>query len=327
MRFAPLLLLASILLLPHEAFAQRFPVTLTHVWGETTVEAEPQRIVTWGWGNEDAVIALGTMPVGIPFKSYGGGEDGIQPWIEDSLATASEPPVILSDAGDIPFERIAALRPDLILAVYSGITEDQYALLSAIAPTVAYSGQPWSTPWQDVTITIGRAMGKQAEAQALVDETTAWLQSEFDKHPALRDVTFASANDYDGAMAVYAPLDARVEFLSDLGMKLDPSVDALSSRDGAFYYSLSYELFDELEGDIFVTYFEDQPSLDAWLDNSYAANHPSIANGGLAALVGTELVASVSPPSVLSLRWGFPHYLDVLAGAADAVTRTESETQ
>lgn len=319
MRLAAFLLSSLILLAPSLALAQDFPVTLEHAWGETTIPAEPKRVVTWGWGNEDAVIALGVMPVGIPFKSYGGGEDGIQPWVEDALNAATDKPVVLSDANEIPFEQIAALEPDLILAVYSGITEEQYSLLSAIAPTVAYSGDAWSTPWQEVTLTIGKALGRADEAQALVDETTAWLQSEVDKHPALKKITFASANDYDGSMAVYAPLDARMKFLTDLGMTLDPTVAALAPNDGAFYYSLSYELFDDLEGDIFVTYFEEQSALDTWLANSYAANYPPIANGGLAPLVGTEYVASVSPPTVLSLRWGFPTYLDVLAKAADAV--------
>jgi|SRR5215217_342652 len=318
MRLASLLVSALALLSPGFALAQDFPVTLEHAWGETTIPAEPKRVVTWGWGNEDAVIALGIMPVGIPFKSYGGGEDGIQPWVEAALDAAPEKPLILPDASEPPFEQIAALEPDLILAVYSGITEEQYALLSGIAPTVAYSGDAWSTPWQDVTLTIGKALGKADEAEALVAETTAWLQFEFDKHPALRDVTFSSANDYDGSMAVYAPADARMKFLTDLGMTLDPSVAALAPNDGAFYYSLSYELFDDLEGDIFVTYFEEQSALDAWLDNSYAANHPPIANGGLAALVGTEYVAAVAPPTVLSLRWGFPTYLEILATAADA---------
>jgi iron complex transport system substrate-binding protein len=305
---------------PSLAFAQDFPVTLQHVWGETTIEAEPQRVVTWGWGNEDATIALGTMPVGIPFQSYGGGEDGIQPWIEEALAKAGgEAPTILDNAGEPPFEQIAALQPDLILAVFSGITEEQYAMLSAIAPTVAYSGDAWSTPWQDVTRTVGKALGKSDEAEALVADTTTWLQSEVNKHPALKEITFASANDYDGSIAVYAPLDARMKFLTDLGLTMDPSVAANAPQDGSFFYSLSYELFDNLEGDIFVTYYEEQSALDEWLAKSYAANYPPIINGGLAALVGTENVAAVSPPTALSLRWGFPTYLGVLAKAAEAV--------
>lgn len=317
----PLVFAALLVTTPTLALAQSFPVTLEHAWGETTIDAEPKRIVTWGWGNEDAVIALGVTPVAIPFHAYGGGEDGIKPWIEEVLAKVEgDKPIVLENGSEPPFEQIAALEPDLILAVFSGITEEQYALFSAIAPTVAYSGDAWSTPWQDVTTTIGKALGKAEQAEALVAKTTAWLEAEVAKHPALKEITFASANDYDGSIAVYAPLDARMKFLTDLGLTLDPSVAELAPNDGAFYYSLSYELFDNLKGDIFVTYYEEQSALDEWLAKSYVANYPPIANGGLAALVGTENVAAVSPPSVLSLHWGFPTYLDALATAAEKVT-------
>jgi len=304
------------------AQAQTFPVTLEHVYGETTIPSEPQRIVTWGWSNEDAVIALGKIPVGMPFQSYGGGDNGIHDWVEEALAAGgAETPTILQGGGEPPIEQIAALNPDLIIAAYSGITEEQYAILSGIAPTIAYSGAPWSTSWQDLTVIVGKALGKEAEAEALVADTTAWVKAEFAKYPALSQVTFASANDYDGSIAVYAPLDARMKFLTDFGMQLNPSVAALAPGDDAFYYSLSYELFDQLEADIFVTYFEEQSALDAWLATPQARNYPPIVNGGLAALVGTENVAAVSPPSILSLRWGLPRYLEVLGTAADAVTK------
>jgi iron complex transport system substrate-binding protein len=303
------------------AFAQEFPVTIQHAHGETTIPAEPQRIVTWGWSNEDVVIALGKIPVGIPFQSYGGGDNGIHEWVEEALeAAGAETPTVLPASGEPPVEQIAALNPDLIIAAYSGITADQYALLSGIAPTIAYAGAPWSTSWQDLTLIIGKALGEEAEAQALVTDTTAWVEAEFAKYPDLKEVTFASANDYDGTMAVYAPLDARMKFLTDFGMVMNPSVAALAPGDDAFYYSLSYELFDQLEADIFITYYEEQSALDEWLATPQAQTYPPIVNGGLAALVGTENVASVSPPSVLSLRWGVPRYLEVLGAAANRVS-------
>lgn len=308
------------LLAPVPAFAQEFPVTITHAHGETTIPAEPQRIVTWGWSNEDVVIALGKVPVGMPFQSYGGGDNGIHEWVEEALAeSGAETPTILSAGNEPPVEEIAALQPDLIIAAYSGITAEQYELLSGIAPVIAYSGAPWSTSWQDLTLIVGKALGKETEAEALVAETTTWVQAEFDKYPALKDVTFSSANDYDGAIAVYAPLDARMKFLTDFGMVMDPSVATLAPGDDAFYFPLSYELFDDLKGDIFVTYYEEQSALDAWLATPQARNYPPIVNGGLAALVGTENVAAVSPPSVLSLRWGLPRYLQVLGAAAEKV--------
>lgn len=319
MRIGSLFLALPLAFAAHAAFAQAFPVTLDHAWGSTSIESAPQRIVTWGWGNEDAVIALGVVPVGIPFQSYGGGEDGIQPWTEEALAAAgAELPTVLDNAGEPPLEQIAALEPDLIIAAFSGVTEEQYVLLSAIAPTVAYSGDAWSNSWQDVTRTVGKAIGKPAEAEALVVETTAWLAAEFAARPVLTNVTFAAANDYDGSIAVYAALDARVQFLTDLGLKLNPSVTELAPEDGQFFYPLSYELFDSLAADIFITYYEEQAALDTFLAQPYAQTYPPIVNGGLAALVGTENVAAVSPPTVLSLRWGFPTYLGVLADAATA---------
>lgn len=320
MRLSALALAIPLVFTATAAFAQAFPVTIAHAHGETIIPAEPQRIVTWGWSNEDAVIALGKVPVGMPFQSYGGGDNGIHEWVEDALKVAgAETPTILDAGGEPPIEQIAALTPDLIIAAYSGITAEQYALLSGIAPTIAYSGAPWSTSWQDLTLIVGKALGKDAEAQALVDDTTTWVKAEFAKYPELSEVTFASANDYDGSMAVYAPLDARMKFLTDFGMVMDPSVAALAPGDDAFYYPLSYELFDQLKADIFITYYEEQAALEEWLATPQAQTYPPIAKGGLAALVGTENVAAVSPPSILSLRWGVPRYLKVLGAAAKAV--------
>lgn len=299
------------------AAAQQFPVMLDHVYGSTTIQSAPQRIVTWGWGNEDAVIALGVVPVGIPFQSYGGGEDGIQPWIEQALA-GHEPPTVLANTGEPPFEQIAALQPDLIIAAFSGITEDQYELLSGIAPTIAYSGDAYSATWQEVTTTVGAALGKPTEAAALVADTEQFLADEVARYPEIPGTTFAGFNDFDGAIVVYAPIDARMKFLTGLGLVTAPSVEQLSPDDGKFIFSLSYEVFDTLTSDILITYYEDQAPLDELLTRSYVKAMPQVQKGALAALVGIENVAAVSPPSALSLRWGFPQYIDVIAKAARA---------
>ncbi|UXN73096.1 ABC transporter substrate-binding protein [Devosia sp. A8/3-2] len=169
-----LLAIPLLLAMAAGANAQQFPVTLDHVYGSTIIESAPKRIVTRGWGNEDAVIALGVMPVGIPFQSYGGGEDGIQPRIEQSLA-GGDKPTVLANTGEPPFEQIAALQPDLIIAAFSGITQDQYTLLSGIAPTIAYSGEAYSATWQDVTTIVGAALGKPAKAAALIARNRAIL--------------------------------------------------------------------------------------------------------------------------------------------------------
>jgi iron complex transport system substrate-binding protein len=294
-----------------------FPVTIAHAWGDTTITAEPRRIVTWGWCNEDALIALGIVPVAMPFQSYGGGDNGIQTWVEEALeAMGAEPPPLLDASGEPPFEQIAALAPDLIIATFSGLTEEQYAILSQIAPTLGYQGDAWSTPWQEVLLTIGRATGREAEAEQVLADTEAWVADTVATYPELEGASFAAIGDFDGSIAVYDALDARVKFLTDLGLALSPSVAALSPGDGAFYFPLSYERFDALESDILVTYYETAAEAEAFFAQPYVTSLEQFRNGAFTALVGTEYVAAVSPPSVLSLRWGLESYLERLAEAA-----------
>jgi iron complex transport system substrate-binding protein len=301
------------------AAAQEFPITITHVFGETIVEKQPERVVTWGWGNHDALLALGVVPVAMPFSTYGGGDNGLHPWVEERLAElGAETPIQLSDGQDIPFEQIAAAKPDLILAVFSGIDADDYVRLSQIAPTIAYPDAAWSTPWEEVTRIIGTAIGKASEADAVVADALKFVADETAKYPEIAGTTFAGVNDYDGAIAVYDALDARMKFLVNAGLVLAPSVTALSPKDGSFYYSLSYELFDQLESDILITYLDSQDAADAFFAQTYVQNQPQFRQGAFASLVGIEYVAAVSPPSALSLRWGYPHYAEIIAAAARA---------
>ena len=41
-----------------------FPVTIEHKYGSTTIEAEPQRVVSVGFAEHDGILALGVTPVG-----------------------------------------------------------------------------------------------------------------------------------------------------------------------------------------------------------------------------------------------------------------------
>jgi iron complex transport system substrate-binding protein len=299
------------------ALAQSFPVTIRHAFGETVIEQAPQRIVTWGWGNHDALLALGVVPVAMPFSTYGGGDNGLHPWVEEKLKQlGAATPVQLSDSSDIPYEQIAAQKPDVIVAVFSGLNAEQYARLSQIAPTVAYPDQPWSTPWQDVTEIIGQIVGKPVEAEQVVADTLKFVADETAKYPEIAGTTFAGVNDFDGSIAVYDAHDARMKFLTDIGLVLAPSVTELSPKDGSYFYPLSYELFDQLESDILITYYETQAASDEFFSKPYAQSQPQYLKGAFASLIGIEYVAAVSPPSALSLRWGFPHYAEIIAAAA-----------
>lgn len=311
--------LFALLLLTSPALAQTFPLTIAHAYGETTIPAKPQRIVTWGWAAQDAVIALGEVPVGVPFFGYGGDSTGALRWTREAVAAlGAEFPTILPDSGrEPPVEAIAALKPDLILAVYSGITDEQYKLLSGIAPVVAFPETPWDTSWQDTITITGKAMGKPSEAEALVAELEQFIADETAKYPELAGATFAAIAEWNGQVNVYGNLDSRVRFLVDAGLASAPSVTELANGQD-LYFMLSLETLDQLTADVLVSYFETPETDAAFFGNSVIALAPQVASGAVARVVGAELINSVSPPSALSLKWGYPQYIKLFADAVRA---------
>jgi len=296
-----------------------FPVTIPHAFGETVIPAEPQRVVAIGWGSADAAIALGVVPVAIPFQAYGGDEDGVLPWIADALEERGEDiPTVLPDSADEPpYEAIAEADPDVILAVYSGITEEQYETLDKIAPTVAYPDAAWSTPWRDVVTTVGEALGKSDQAADLLSGIDDELAAQAAAHPEFAGKTLAAVWDTAGTFYVYRKEDPRVEFMLDLGFESAPSVDELANGESTFYYTLSYEQLDQLDADVIVSYSDTQDEADAFLTAPQTSVIPAVQSGAVAQLVGTAFIASVSPPTALSLPWGLEDLVSALSSAVD----------
>lgn len=299
--------------------AAAFPVTLDHAFGSTEVATAPQRVVTWGWGSADAAIALGVVPVAMSAQTYGGDAQGVLPWVKERLdADGAAVPTVLPDTQEVPVEAIAAARPDVILAPYSGITEAEYASLSKIAPTVAYPGEAWATPWRETIEIVGEALGKAPEADALLADIDAEVAAQAKAHPELAGKSVALVASTPQAFYVYKPEDPRVAFTESLGLTTAPSVPALASGDETFFYTLSTERLDELDSDLLVSYAATPAESQAFLGSAAAQLLPQVQQGAVAEVVGASLVSSVSPPTALSLTWGLEDYVALLSKAAAA---------
>lgn len=296
------------------------PVTIEHAFGETEITSAPERVATWGWGSAEAAIAVGVVPVAMAQQTYGADEQGVHPWVADELEEiGAETPVILTDDGEAPpYEELVEAAPDVILAPFSGITEEQYELLSEIAPTVAYEGEPWTTPWREVITTVGMALGKSTEAAQLLEDLDAELAARAEEHPELAGKTIAAVWDVAGTFYVYTPEDARVEFLSSLGLEDAPSVAELANGDSPFYYTLSYEQLDRLDSDLILSYHDTRDEAEAFLASAPIRAIPAVSRGQVAQVVGTELIAAVSPPTALSLTYGLDDLVESLSAAARA---------
>jgi iron complex transport system substrate-binding protein len=304
--------------------AGAFPVTIKSALGSATIEAEPKRVATWGWGAQDIVLALGIVPVAMPTFSYGGDAKGVLPWDASAIKKlgGTTPKLLDADTGEVPFEDFVTAKPDVILAPYSGLTQTEYDTLSKIAPVVAYPDKPWSTSWRDQTAIVGKALGMSKQTDALVTKTEDSVSALAAKYPVLKDKTFfyAAANE-PGKINVYRDGDPRVQLLNDLGLKNSPSIASLDSSpdDGSFFYQLSNENLSKIDTDLLVMYFDKQSSVDAFTSDPLVAAMPTIKEGRFAPIVGESFVAATSAPSVLSIPWMLDRYVPQLAAAADKV--------
>jgi iron complex transport system substrate-binding protein len=226
-----------------------FPVTIEHKYGSTEFAAAPERIVTVGLTDHDALLALGVKPVGVT-EWFGEQPYATWPWAQDKLGDA-EPVVLRTGESGINFEAIAALQPDAILALYAGLTEEEYGLLSQIAPTVAQPGGyvDYGIPWQELTHTVGKVVGKTAEAEALVKDVEAYFAEVRAAHPEFEGASAVVATPYEGIW-VYGPEDVRGRLLTTLGFALP---DGLAEITGAeFGGNLSMERADLLDVDVII---------------------------------------------------------------------------
>lgn len=305
------------------AFAQDFPVTVDHAYGSTTIEAEPQRVVTWGWGTQDAVLALGVVPVGIPSMTYGGDGEGLLAWTRAAIEQSGQAmPEILGDGAGAPnFEAIAALDPDVIIAVYSGITEDEYARLSQIAPTVVFPEIRWTASWQDVVRMTGEALGKPDEATQLIADTEQFIASEVAKYPAIAGKTVINFVDGgEGSISIRKAIDPRTKLLLSFGLLPAPELD--NSDPGAFNYLLSYENLASLDADILVAFMDSPEAAEAFFAQPFAARAPQVEKGALVLIDGASTTMAVGGAvTPLSLRWALPDLVAAVGAAAEAAEK------
>mgnify|MGYP005817567899 CR=1 FL=1 len=211
--------------------ASSFPVTIEHKFGSVTIPAEPQRVVTLGFSEQDPVLALGVTPVAVR-EWFGEQPYATWPWAQDELGDGT-PEVLTMTFGELDFEAIAALNPDLIVATHSGITDIEYATLEAIAPTLAQPAEypDFGVPWEEQTRLIGRALGREEHAAELVADVQEQIAAAAAAHPEFNAATVAWVNiaETAGQFYVTGPDTPPIRFLKQLGFRMS---DELASAIG-----------------------------------------------------------------------------------------------
>lgn len=239
-----------------------FPVTIKQAQGDVTIKKAPKRVVTMGWGATDNAIALGVTPVGMERADWGGDKNKHFPWIAKVVKDKHlKMPENIQVYPEIDMKKLVSLKPDLILAPYSGFTAEKYKQLSELAPTVTYPKAAWATSWQDAITIAGKALGKQDAAKKQIDS----IQARFDKakkeNPEFEGKTLAYLYaNVPGKLSVYLPGDQRLDYLSYLGFTQSPEVKTLmQNAKGATFADLGLEKATELNStDVVLSWFDSE---------------------------------------------------------------------
>jgi iron complex transport system substrate-binding protein len=300
------------------ASADAFPVTVQHVYGETTITEKPERVATIAWANHEVPLALGIVPVGMSKATWGDDDDnGILPWVEEKLdELGGETPVLFDETDGIDYEAVADTAPDVILASYSGLTQEEYDTLSKIAPVVAYPEVAWGTSVDDMIEMNSKALGLADEGEALIEELHADAYAALEENSVLKDkkVLFSYIDPTDlSQIGYYTAIDTRPGYIHDLGLPF-PSIVEENKDSDQFYLTVSAEeaqKFDDV--DLFITYGDDSiiPLLQG---DPLLSKIPAIAEGRIAVLPDASPIAASANPSPLSIPWGLSDYLAILAG-------------
>lgn len=294
-----------------------FPVTVEHIYGETTITDKPERVATVAWANHEVPLALGIVPVGMSKAAWGDDDDnGVLPWVEAKLdELGAETPVLFDETDGIDYEAVADTEPDVILAAYSGLTQEEYDTLSKIAPVVAYPEVAWGTSVDDMIEMNAKALGLEEEADALIDELDADAEKALEANSVLKDkkVLFSYIDPTDlSQIGYYTAIDTRPGYLNDLGLPL-PAIVEENEDSEEFYLTVSSEeaqKFDDV--DLFITYGDESiiPLLQA---DPLLSKIPAIAEGRIAILPDATPIAASANPSPLSIPWGLGDYFALLA--------------
>lgn len=297
-----------------------YPIVIKHALGTTTIPEKPRRVATVAWANHEVPLALGIVPVGFAAANFGDDDgDGLLPWVAEKLtALGADKPVLFDEGDGIDFEAVAATRPDVILAAYSGLSQSDYDTLSRIAPVVAYPDSAWATDWRDMIRLNSAGLGLPAEGEALIERIEADIARTVAGHPELKDKTamFVTHLDTSNLSVVnfYTANDTRVKFFADLGLKSPRSVVAATAP-GQFVAAVSAERVDAFDDvDIVVTYGS-LPLLDAVRTDLLLSRMPAVSRDAVV-MLGRNPVGTAANPTPLSISWVLKDYVALLGEAA-----------
>lgn len=298
-----------------------FPVTIKSALGKAEIAKQPKRVVTLGQGSAETAIALGHTPVGIEEYKWGADKTGYLPWIHEAVKKKGDKlPKQFKGGEDLDVEAVLELEPDVILAPWSGITKQQFKLLSDIAPTVAYPDQAWTTKWDEQIQTIAKSLGQPGDGDKLIARIEKQLADAGKKRPEYKKLSFSYIyTDGPGTLGVFLPDEQRVKMVSSLGLKVDPVVKTFKETKGTDSALIGLENAKKLsKSDLIFTFYSDQKTREDIEAQPLYAKMPAVKSGAVVASNNNAFVTASSTINPLTVPWMVDRYLPLIDKAVKA---------
>ncbi len=298
-----------------------YPVTIAHKFGETTITAPPKRVVTAGLKEQDDCLALGVVPVAATTWFDLGGSKLIGAWAKEALGSNPEP-TVLTDVDKVEFEKVAAATPDVIIALYSGLTKADYDRLAKIAPTVAQPKEyaDYGIPWDQQATMVGKILGQPNRMAELVTAAKNAVAAAAENNPEFRGKSGVVATPYEGIF-VYGDQDPRSRLLTELGLTLPP--DLAKAIGNEFGGNISNERVDLLDTDLVIWFVEGENKLEVENNKVYTALAVHREGRELFMQPGDKVYEPFSFLTVLSMGYLLENLVPQMKAAVDGDVNTK----
>ncbi|MFT3889867.1 MAG: ABC transporter substrate-binding protein [Arachnia sp.] len=239
----------------------------------------------------------------------------IYPWQEHLYPAGT--PRLDACADELSVEAVAALKPDLIVATaHFGLTEENYAKLSTIAPVVHFDSAANADPWQSSMRKVATALGDESAGDAAVAEAEDRLAEIRAQHPTFEGLTFNAviSPSNDGVWILCSADDNLGRVMSEFGLVLTDFAQSVDCDGGKA--QVSWELVPRLDADVLWLIPDTADQVAEVSDQPLWLGLPAVQRGAVAVAPKTEGVPfALAFPSPLSIVWAAEQLAPLIADA------------
>jgi iron complex transport system substrate-binding protein len=232
-----------------------YPRTVKTAFSETTIESEPTRVAGLGTVSLESLVALDVDPVYVKVD----GKRENQPYVDkywDSDYVDS------SGDEDNSFEKVAASKPDLIIAPSWQRYQDDEVIekLGTIAPVIIYDDQNSGKDWTDGLSQVAEAVNKKDLADQTIASYNNAVEKQRDFASGLDGKTFITGTLLkDGQFQITTAMAPELINIGLVPAKLQEEMQTKAAAGDKKSKKISGELFNTIGADFIFDFATKTP--------------------------------------------------------------------